>query len=57
MSTISQQHPVYTDAFTEEERKAHLQDDSAAWRAVTGILLTIVSIGACLAVFTVLICM
>ncbi len=57
MSTAEHNHPVWENSFREDMRQQQLADDSEAWRAVTGILLTIVSIGAALAVFTVLVCM
>ncbi len=56
MSTANANHAVWEDSFQENVRREQLADDSDAWRAVTGILLTIVSIGAALAVFTVWVC-
>lgn len=56
MASTERQHQVWESAFSDETRQQHLAEDSEAWGAVTGILLTIVSIGACLAVLTVWIC-
>ncbi len=56
MSVIEHNHPVWKESFSEDRRQEQLHEDSEAWHAVTGILLAIVSIGAALAVFTVLIC-
>ena len=56
MSTASSGHTVWEESFQENARRQQLADDSDAWRAVTGILLTIVSVGATLAVFTVWVC-
>ena len=56
MTTVERHHPVWTDAFSEPTREQQRSDDAAAWRAVTGILLTIVSIGVCLAIFSVWVC-
>jgi len=53
---MERDHPIWTDAFSEQTREQQLHDDSTAWRAVTGILITIVSVGVCLAVFGVLLC-
>lgn len=56
MNAIEREHPTWTHAFNEEARSQQLHDDSTAWRAVTGILITIVSVGACLAIISVWIC-
>ena len=56
MNAMERDHPIWTDAFSEQTREQQLHDDSTAWRAVTGILITIVSVGVCLAVFGVLLC-
>jgi len=56
MNTVERHHPVWTDAFSERTREEQRIDDASAWRAVTGILLTIVSIGVGLAVFSVWVC-
>lgn len=47
---------VWKESFTEKVRNEQREDDSAAWNAVTGLLLTIISIGLSLAVFTVWVC-
>ncbi|MBC8353178.1 MAG: hypothetical protein H8E66_14370 [Planctomycetes bacterium] len=57
MSTVEHDHTIWESSFSEERRRQQLEEDSNAWRAVTGILLTIVSVGACLAVFSVLVCL
>lgn len=57
MSTAGHDHPVWEHSFSEDRRQEQLHDDSTAWNAVTGILLTIVTIGVCLAGLSVLICM
>jgi hypothetical protein len=56
MSTVGHGHPIWEHSFSEDRRQEQLHDDSAAWSAVTGILLTIVTVGVCLAVLSVLIC-
>jgi len=56
MNAIEREHPVWRTSFSEETRDQQLHDDSTAWRSVTGVLLTIVSLGTCLAAFTVWIC-
>lgn len=47
---------VWRDSFDEETRAEQRQDDSDAWHAVTGLLLTIITIGVTLAAVTVVIC-
>lgn len=44
--------PVWSEAFNKETREDQMRDDSDAWHAVTGLLLAIISVGVCLAVFT-----
>ena len=56
MNAVERNHPVWTHEFDEQRRQQQLQDDSQAWRAVTGVLITIVSVGVCLAILTVWIC-
>ena len=56
MNAVERDHPVWADAFSEQIREQQLLDDSAAWRAVTGILLSIVTVGVCLAVLSVWLC-
>ena len=56
MNTVERDHPVWANAFSEQMREQQLQEDSCAWRAVTGILLSIVTIGVCLAVLSVWFC-
>jgi hypothetical protein len=56
MNTVERHHPVWTDAFSERTREEQRSDDAFAWGAVTGILLTIVSVGVCLAIFSVWCC-
>jgi len=45
----------FTRVFDSATRHELLEEDSAAWRAVCGVLLTIVSVGLLLAIFAVLI--
>ena len=47
---------VWNETFSEQVRNEQLKDDSAAWNAVTGLLMTIISIGLSLALFTVWAC-
>ena len=44
---------VWNETFDESTREAQVEEDSQAWYAVTGLLLTIICIGVTLAVFTV----
>ena len=39
------------DQFTESEKQEFLEEDRAAWTAICGILLTIISLGVCIALF------
>ena len=50
-------HPFWIQAFQSDLRSQQLSDDHHAWTAVTGTLLTIVSIGATLAVISVALCL
>jgi hypothetical protein len=56
MSDHQGNRPVWEAAFSEETRAEQMQEDSAAWHAVTGLLLAIISAGVCLAVFTAWMC-
>ena len=56
MNPVERDHPVWANTFSEQMREQQLQEDSGAWRAVTGILLSIVTIGVCLAVLSVWLC-
>jgi hypothetical protein len=56
MNVQDDDRPVWKAAFNEETRAAQLEEDSAAWYAVTGLLLAIISMGVCLAVFTAWMC-
>lgn len=56
MTASNENHPVWDAAFSKEARTEQLQDDSAAWRAVTGLLLAIISGGLTMALFTVWMC-
>ncbi|MDA1052372.1 MAG: hypothetical protein O3C40_18085 [Planctomycetota bacterium] len=47
---------VWKESFSEKVRNEQLADDTAAWNAVTGLLMTIISIGLSLALFTVWAC-
>ncbi len=44
---------IWKDSFSEKVRNEQLEDDTAAWNAVTGLLLAIISVGLSLALFTV----
>jgi hypothetical protein len=56
MAEFDGEQTVWSRSFDERVRGEHLEDDSAAWRGVTGLLLTIISMGLCLALFTVWVC-
>ncbi len=56
MSGHESDQKVWEESFSEKVRTEQREDDSAAWNAVTGLLLTIISIGLSLAVFTVWVC-
>ncbi len=47
---------VWKANFSEKVRREQREDDSAAWNAVTGLLLTIITFGLSLALFTVWVC-
>jgi hypothetical protein len=57
MNAVERAHPLWTETFSDERREQQLQADSNAWRAVTGILMAIVSGGVCLAILTAWICL
>ena len=56
MTTSDENRPVWDAAFDETTRQAQMDDDSAAWHAVTGLLLAIISGGLILAMFTAWMC-
>jgi hypothetical protein len=56
MNVDEAERPIWHDTFSEELREEQLQEDSDAWRAVTGLLLFIICLGVTLATFTVWIC-
>ncbi|HRX78635.1 MAG: hypothetical protein H6821_12820 [Planctomycetaceae bacterium] len=56
MSGHEGENAVWKDSFSEKVRKEQREDDSAAWNAVTGLLMTIITIGLSLALFTVWAC-
>jgi len=56
MSEHEHNQSVWKASFSEKVRGEQLEDDSAAWNAVTGLLMTIISIGLSLALFTVWVC-
>jgi len=56
MNATNENRPVWDAAFTEETRTEQLDEDSAAWQAVTGLLLAIISVGLTMALFTVWVC-
>jgi hypothetical protein len=55
-SIREEEHPNWIRAFQSEARLQQLTEDDRAWSSVTGTLVTIVSIGAILAVISVAIC-
>ncbi|MDP6555696.1 MAG: hypothetical protein QGG71_13590 [Pirellulaceae bacterium] len=56
MTANNENRPVWDSTFSEEARAAQLSEDSAAWRAVAGLLLAIISVGLTMAMFTAWIC-
>ena len=56
MTFDNEDRPVWDAAFSEEARVEQLSDDSSAWRAVTGLLLAIISVGLFMALFTTWLC-
>lgn len=56
MSADQGEQKVWTESFNAETRVAQRREDSDAWYAVTGLLLTIITIGVTLAACTVWIC-
>ncbi len=56
MTVNIEDHPVWDAAFSEEARNEQLSEDSSAWRAVTGLLLAIISVGLTMALFTTWLC-
>lgn len=56
MSGHDSRKTVWNATFSEQARNEQLKDDSAAWNAVTGLLMTIITIGLSLALFTVWAC-
>ncbi len=56
MTASNEERPVWDAAFSEEARSEQLSEDSSAWRAVTGLLLLIISVGLTMALFTAWIC-
>jgi len=56
MSTVSfQEHDLWQESFQADERQHLLDEDTAAFSSVTGILLFVVSAGLLLGVFSVLV--
>ena len=53
MSEHEGDQSVWKESFDERVRQEQLEDDSAAWNAVTGLLMMIITIGLSLALFTV----
>lgn len=56
MTVRDEDHSVWVDAFSEAAQVKQLNDDSEAWRAVTGLLLAIISVGLTMAMFTAWMC-
>lgn len=52
MSGSEHSTKVWEAAFDEKVRQEQVDEDSAAWGAVTGLLLAIISFGVSLALFT-----
>lgn len=56
MSAHEGDQSVWKESFDERVRNEQMEDDTAAWNAVTGLLMTIITIGLSLALFTVWVC-
>ena len=56
MSEQEGDQSIWRESFSEKVRTEQLEDDTAAWNAVTGLLMTIITIGLSLAVLTVWVC-
>ena len=54
---FEREHPRWIKAFQRDVRSQQLADDDQAWAAVTGTLISIVTIGVILAVVSVAICL
>lgn len=50
------EHPFWTQAFRPDDRFQQLDEDHFAWLSVTGVLLTIVTLGVLFAALSVAIC-
>ena len=57
MGVHDEEHPVWAASFDDEVRLRQLQDDLRAGKSVSGVLVTIVSVGLVLAIVSVLIVM
>lgn len=44
---------VWSEKFDEETRRQQLDEDSFAWRSVTGLLMAIILVGVLIAIFAV----
>ena len=53
MTVDDHDRPVWKKSFSQAARDQQVQEDSDAWYGVTGLLLTIISFGLSLALFTV----
>lgn len=56
MTSGEHEQGVWKASFDEEVQEQQMADDSQAWRAVTGLLLAIITVGVTLAFFTAYVC-
>ena len=51
---IEDEQSIYLHAFDEQTRRVLSEDDAAAWRAVCGLLITVISFGLLFGILAVL---
>ena len=56
MTVGEHEQGVWKSSFDQETQEQQMQEDSHAWRSVTGLLLTIIAVGVTLALFTAFVC-
>jgi hypothetical protein len=54
MPQVNDERDLFIRTFDEQTRLALLNDDAAAWRAVCGVLITVVSVGLLIGILAVL---
>src|SRR5262249_55234251 len=54
LSEINDERDVFVQTFDEETRLSLMHEDAAAWRAVCGVLITVVGVGLLIGIFAVL---